>query len=86
MKNDVCGHDDIACRHAAIFEAMRMDRATVMFQTVWHRGASVLFEEIKRFNNRVQNAGAAASGESMAARSGEISCGIRTGGVTWDTH
>jgi hypothetical protein len=85
MKNDVRGND-IARRQAAIFEALLIDRAKVMFQTAWHRGASVLFEEIKRFNNRVQNAGAAASRESTASRCDEISRGTRTGAVTWDTH
>ncbi|HEV7392181.1 MAG TPA: hypothetical protein VGO08_11085 [Burkholderiales bacterium] len=85
MRNNAYGDDHIAFRRAAIFEALLIDRATVVSQTGSHPGASVLFEEIKRFNG-VRNADAAVSRESMVLRSGETPRGIRTGGVTWDTH
>ncbi|MDB5923488.1 MAG: hypothetical protein JWN13_2424 [Betaproteobacteria bacterium] len=83
MRNNV----HIPSRDAAILEALVIDRATIMFQTIWHTGASVLFEEIERFNNRLQNAGgAAASRESVAPRSDETSPTTQTGGVAWGTH
>jgi hypothetical protein len=83
MRNNV----HIPSRDAAILEALVINRTTIMFQTVWHTGASVLFEEMERFNNRVRNVGSAtASRQSIASRSDDTSPATRTGGVAWDTH
>jgi hypothetical protein len=71
MRNDLRSNyrASVACRGAAILEALAIERATLMLQTAWHTPARLLFEEMERFDHYLHAESAAAYRESMASPS-----------------